>query len=216
MRYAILSDVHDRCHKLEAVLADAQWRNVGQIVSLGDVGGGDCLNLLLQARALVVFGNYEVSGWRHLSPRYRSWVRRWPPFLAKDGFLAVHAVPWWPAGLRNVQDFGAWLQLSGRSWRMLFPYLNEDHDHLWQALAQLETAGKSLLFHGHTHLQSIWHWRPSGKLQAIRDSSFYVESEHRYLVGVGSVGLPEDGGWSAYTLYDDATRHVEQIHLTSR
>ena len=54
MRYAILSDVHGRRHKLEAVLADARARNAEQILSLGDVGGEECLTLLREACAEVV------------------------------------------------------------------------------------------------------------------------------------------------------------------
>ena len=64
MRYAIVSDIHDRRRKLEAVLADAQARKADKVISLGDVGGDECLALLRRAGALSVFGNYEVSGLR--------------------------------------------------------------------------------------------------------------------------------------------------------
>jgi hypothetical protein len=213
MRYAILSDVHGRQRKLEAVLADAQRRNADRFISLGDVGSDECLNLLHQVGALAVFGNYEVSGWRHLTPEHRAWVRAWPPLLAEDGFLAVHAAPCWPEALKNVQDFGAWLKRTGQPWRALFPYLTEDGDHLWQAMAQVETSGKTVLFHGHTHVQAIWHWHPSHYLRQERLLEVYVEPGHHYVVGVGSVGMPEDGGWAAYTLYDSTTGRIEQIHI---
>jgi hypothetical protein len=213
MRYAILSDVHGRHHKLKAVLADAQSRGVEQIISLGDVGGDDCLALLRQARVMAVFGNYEVSGWWRLAPVHRDWVRHWPPLLEEDSFLAVHAVPWWPAGLGTIEDFGHWLKRGGRSWRALFPYLNEDEGNLWQSLNQLEMAGKQILFHGHTHIQSIWRWSPSGHLRQDPAIQVQLGAEHRYLIGVGSVGLPQDGYWAAYTLYDSDAAYVEMRHL---
>ena len=40
-----------------------------------------------------------------------------------------------------------------------------------------------------------------------------IEAGYRYLVGVGSVGLPEDGAWATYTLYDTAYRCIEPIRL---
>jgi predicted phosphodiesterase len=213
MRYAILSDVHGRLEKLETVLGDARERGAEQIVSLGDVGGDDCLSLLRQAGALAVFGNYEVSGWRRLQLEHRTWVQEWSPLLARDGFLAVHAAPYWPQGLENVADFGRWLDETGKSWRALFPYLTDDQEAMWQALAELEETGESVLFHGHTHQQSIWYWEPAGHLGQERASTFQLKAGHRYIVGVGSVGLPEDGGWAAYILYDANARQVERIRL---
>ena len=213
MRYAILSDVHGHLEELEAVLGDAWERGAEQIVSLGDVGGDDCLSLLRQAGALAVLGNYEVSGWRRLQPEHRAWVQEWTPMLAKDGFLAVHAAPCWPEGLETVADFGRWLEETGKSWRALFPYLTEDPEVLWQALAELEETGEAVLFHGHTHEQSVWCCEPTGHLRKVRAPIFQLKDGHRYVAGVGSVGLPEDGGWAAYALYDAGARQVERIRL---
>jgi predicted phosphodiesterase len=213
MRYAILSDVHRNRQKLEAVLADARRRNADRFISLGDIGGDGCLALLRQAGALAVFGNYEVSGWPQLAAGHRAWVQSWPPLLAEGDFLAVHAAPWWPAGLASVQDFAAWLKKTGQSWRTLFPYLTENEDYMWQALAELETAGKHVLFHGHTHRQAIWQRGPEGHLKPLCATEVQLQAGTHYLVGVGSVGLPEDGGWAAYTLYDARAGRIEQIHL---
>ncbi len=209
MRYAILSDVHGRSQKLQAVLADAQTQDVDRIVSLGDVGGDECLTLLHKVGAAAVFGNYEVSGWPRLMPEHQSWVQNWPPLLAENSFLAVHAVPWQPEKLHTVQDYGRLLKRTGLSWRAIFPYLDEEPDHLWRALAELEAAGKSILFHGHTHLQAIWQRGPDNRVQRVQTTSVDLKAEHHYLVGVGSVGLPEDDCWAAYALYDASLHKIE-------
>ena len=207
MRYAILSDIHGHREKLEAALADARARGADRIISLGDVGGDECLSLLREAGASAVFGNYEVSGWqarsgaRRLAAHHRAWIYDWPPLWTEDGFLAVHAAPWWPQGLHTVEEFGAWLRETGQSWRTLFPYLDTE-ERVWQALAELEAAGKAILFHGHTHQQSIWHWKPGERLRQAPVGELDVVAGYRYVVGVGSVGLPEDGGWAAYGLFD--------------
>lgn len=212
VRYAIISDVHGRRQKLEAVLSDAWARGAEQVISLGDVGGDACLLLLRQARVLAVFGNYEVSGWRRVATEHRDWIRGWPSLLVEDGFLAVHAAPWWPGGLHTVEDFGKWLKETRQSWRALFPYLT-DEDGVWRALAELEETGKAVLFHGHTHQQAIWRWGATGRLRKMRAAAVDVEAGQRYVVGVGSVGLPEDGGWAAYTLYDSDPGRIEFIRL---
>jgi predicted phosphodiesterase len=213
MHYAILSDIHGRRKKLEAVLADAEVRGVDRFVSLGDVGADDCLALLQDIGALAVFGNYEVSGWRRLAPRHRAWVRGWPALLAEDGFLAVHAVPWWPDGLQTVKDFDDWLKGADRPWRSLFPYLTEDENALWQVLAQLENSGKAILFHGHTHQPAIWTWGTDSCLRKVRAATVTVKPGHHYSVGVGSVGIPEDGSWATYALYDTAAREIRLIRF---
>jgi len=213
MRYAILSDVHGRREKLASVLDDARSRGATQIISLGDVGGDSCLAILKQAGALAVFGNYEVSGWRRLGPEYRAWVQGWMPLLAEDSFLAVHAVPWWPEGLGTIDDFSAWLDVVDRSWLDLFPYLTDDEDYMWQALAELEEAERTILFHGHTHQQAVWQWGPTGRLRRLRGTAVQVKADHHYVVGVGSVGLPEDSGGAAYVIYDSATGRIELARL---
>ncbi len=213
MRYAILSDVHGRHEKLAAVLDDARLRGANQFISLGDVGGDSCLALLHEVGALAVFGNYEVSGWRRLEPEHIAWVRSWVPILAEDGFLAVHAVPWWPEGLSTVEDFEAWRHLPGRSWRDLFPYLTEDEDYLWQALAVLEEADRAILFHGHTHQHAVTQWGPAGRLRRLRGEEVQVKPSHRYVVGVGSVGLPQDVAWSSYAIYDSTAGRIELVRL---
>jgi len=216
MLHAFLSDVHGRSHKLKAVLADLQAQGAGQIISLGDVGGSDCQAILKKAGAQAVFGNYEVSGWQRLDAEHQSWVKSLPPVLTGDHFLAAHAVPWRPEGLQTVVDYGLWLRNTGRSWRSLFPYLMEDEKYIWRALAELEMAGKSLLFHGHTHLQAAWQWEPAGRLRPVRNPVFDIKPGHRYIIGVGSAGLPEDGCWAAYALYDDETSNVELRCLSRR
>jgi diadenosine tetraphosphatase ApaH/serine/threonine PP2A family protein phosphatase len=134
--------------------------------------------------------------------------------LAEDGFMAVHAVPWWPGGLVTVTDFGDWLARTGKGWRALFPYLSESEEILWRALAELDMADKAILFHGHTHRQSIWRWSPQDRLRRVGATTIPVEAGSRYCVGVGSVGLPEDGAWAAYALYDTDTARLELLRLS--
>jgi predicted phosphodiesterase len=203
MRYAILSDIHGHQLALERVLADANLHAVGAVLCLGDVGSDACLDRLREAGAKMVFGNWEVSQWGHLREDNRAWVKNLPPMLAGHAFLAVHAAPWWPKGLSNVEDFMTHILRQGVGWRALFPYLDEDEEAFWRALAELEEADRRILFHGHTHVQMARRLGPINHVTALRGLTFALDRRARYVVGVGSVGRPEDGPAPKYVLYDD-------------
>jgi predicted phosphodiesterase len=203
MRYAILSDIHGNLLALERVLADAKLHAAEAFLCLGDVGSDACLDRLRQVGAELVFGNWEVSQWGYLRQDNRAWVRDLPPMLSGDGFLAVHAAPWWPEGLSNIEDFLDHILRHGVKWRALFPYLDQDTDAVWKAVAELEDAGRQVLFHGHTHVQMPQCVGPTGRMTRLRQPEFILDRWAHYVVAVGSVGRPEDNPAPKYVLYDD-------------
>ena len=212
LRYAILSDIHGNLLALERVLVDAKRQEAEAILCLGDAGSDACLDRLRQVGAELAFGNWEVSQWSNLREDNQAWVRDLSPMLAGDTFLAVHAAPWWPEGLSNVESFMDYILQQGVKWRVLFPYLDRDKDALWQAVAELENASRRILFHGHTHVQMAHRVGPTGRMVKLRQREFILDRRARYVVGVGSVGRPEDGPTPKYVLYDDETAAV---HLRS-
>jgi hypothetical protein len=46
----------------------------------------------------------------------------------------------------------------GMSWSAIFPRLHQNTDAVWNALAWMESAGVTVAFHGHTHVQMVWVW----------------------------------------------------------
>lgn len=208
MRYAIFSDIHGDQLALARVLTDARRQDAQAILCLGDIGSDACLDRLRQARADLVFGNWEVSQWGNLRQDNQTLVRSLPPSLAGDSFLAVHAVPWRPDGLSNVEDFMDYILRQRVKWQALFPYLNRDEDARWRAVVELENTGRGVLFHGHTHVQMAYRAAPNGRMARLRQREFILETQARYIVGVGSVGRPEDGPGPKYVLYDDGAASV--------
>jgi predicted phosphodiesterase len=208
MRYAILSDIHGNQLALERALADANLQRADAILCLGDVGSDACLDRLRQAGAVLTFGNWEVSQWGYLREDNQAWVRGLSPMLAGEGFLAVHAAPRWPEGLSTVKDFMDHILQQGVKWRVLFPYLDRDENARWQAVAELEQADRRILFHGHTHVQMAHRAGPRGRMVKLRQREFTLDGRARYVVGVGSVGRPEDDPAPKYALYDHGTTSV--------
>ena len=98
---------------------------------------------------------------------------------------------------------------KGIKWRVLFPYLDREKDALWQAIAKLENADRRILFHGHTHIQMAQRVGPTGRMTRLRQPRFTLDRQARFVVGVGSVGRPEDDPSPKYVLYDDETAFVQ-------
>lgn len=205
--WAILSDVHGRGDRLKRVVADARTRGAARVLALGDIGGASALNVLETIEATCVFGNWEASGLRGLLPFHRDWVGRWPAFYRADGIWAAHASPVWPEGLSigRVVDYLRDRQLH---WTALFPSLQHSEQARWDALAELEAADLPVFFHGHTHTQEAWCWSPGGVPRRVAGDGCAIEDGARWLVGVGSVGMPHDGSGACYAVYDDVVRAV--------
>jgi predicted phosphodiesterase len=207
MRYAIFSDIHNHTAALVEVLHHAQQQHIDKYYCLGDVGIDDCVALVREISAATVFGNWEVSGWPRLSPDNQQWALSLPPVRKQAGFWLAHATPLWPDSLVTLADLHRHrrdLLLSS-----LFPYLHFESPTLWQILASLVEAGVSLLFHGHTHRQITWRFTSDNYLQKLTHRTITLRPGDTLIVGVGSVGRPEDGPDAAYIIYDDEVKQVE-------
>jgi diadenosine tetraphosphatase ApaH/serine/threonine PP2A family protein phosphatase len=208
-RYAITSDIHNRLDRLQAVLRDAHHQGAKRFIDLGDTGRDPCYDLLRSTGARAVFGNYEVSGWGNLSPANQAWVRALRPVLAGDTFLAAHATPYMPDSLLAVDDVWNYLTAHNVSWSALFPRMDQDEQARWLTYAELGERDKRVCFHGHTHVQSTWRIGPSGAMLRLRGSLIPLDRRGRYIIGVGSVGQPQDGPEACYAIYDNTHQVVE-------
>ena len=208
MIWAILSDIHGRNDRLARVLLDARTQGAQRYLSLGDVGSTTALDMLADAGAMCVFGNWEASGLRGMPYPYRGMVARWPAHHREGGVWAGHASPVWPDGLAivGVVDY---LRAHGLHWLTLFPPLQRSEAAREAALTTLAAAAANVFFHGHTHIQEAWLRRPDATWARLGGTDCVIEDDSSgYLIGVGSVGDPHDGVGACYVLYDDVTRRV--------
>ena len=217
MQYALLSDVHGKTERLRVALDDARRRGAHRIIALGDIGSEDAYTMLRAAGALGVFGNWEVSGLKRLASENRTIVAQWPAVWDEAPFLAAHAVPYLPAELAGAADVARYMHEEGAGWRDVFPYLTDDVEALWKSFAELAARGRRILFHGHTHVQSGWRLNGEGRLQPLRGprplDGVRNDPSALFVIGVGSVGLPDDGDGITYTWYDSDGDTVEWIRL---
>ena len=218
MRIAVFADLHDNYAGLTSVLDDAAAQRVDRSIFLGDAGHAPRILAALQVRKIpCIYGNWEVSGLRRLNGALAAWVSEWPALIRESDAVYCHATPDMPPGLATAGALAAWMQ-PGMSWSAVFPRLHQDTDAVWRAFAWMESAGVTVAFHGHTHVQMVEVWEPAtNRLRSsITLRQVLLTPETRTLIGVGSAGASEDGPGPRYAIYDDVARTVLLRCVTER
>lgn len=198
---AIISDVHGNVEALRRAIEDARAQGVTTFVHLGDLGDGEAHEVLATVHPRSVVGNWEVSAWRTLPPRWREEVRQWPFSFHEGEAVFAHASPVWPREVVTLDDAMRYVEAHG-SWFALFPALHQDEDARWDVYAYLQEHGARVLFHGHTHVQKAWAFTLENRERALSGPEISLEEGHLYIIGVGSVGRPMDGPGVCYALWD--------------
>lgn len=209
MRIAILSDPHSNLRAWNAVLADIASAKVDRILCLGDlVGYGpspvEVMESAYQHVHAFVLGNHDAVVAGKMSPDVFNDRARRLILWTRDRI-----------GRRGVEFLGSLpLVLSGEGFRCshanfvrpsAFDYILEPED----AAASWGATSEQILFVGHTHTPRLFVLGASGTPHALDAQDFSAEPGKRYIVNVGSVGLPRDAdGRASYVIFDDATRAV--------
>jgi predicted phosphodiesterase len=209
MRYAILSDVHANLQAWKAVLLDIRGSGIDRIVCLGDIVGygpapAEVLkslyvnvdDLVLGNHDAVIAGKLDESLFNPCARDTIRWTRRQ---------LNHHAIRFL-GGLPLSLDGGLFRCTHGDfSEPGAYHYVvaPEDAAPSWQAV------DAPLLFVGHTHRSAIFLLGESGAPHMVEPQDFVLEPDKRFLVNVGSVGLPRDGETRAcYCVFDTVERSV--------
>ena len=209
MRYAVVSDIHANIQAWNAVLQDIDCSTVDSIICLGDtVGYGPRPAEVLQSVHAhanhMILGNHDAVVAGKLSPRlFNPRARKRIEWTIQN--LSARAVE----VLGNLP-----LQLIGDGFRCThgefsnsaaFSYIFVAED----AMPSWDSVSEPLLFVGHSHAPGIFLLGNSGTPRQVSAQDFALEPEKRYLVNVGSVGLPRDGDIRAsYCIYDTKLNSV--------
>jgi predicted phosphodiesterase len=212
MRFAIFGDIHANLEALQAVLNDAEAREVTHHVCLGDIVGynanpHECVEIIRNLECPVVKGNHDemasvtdtLEGFNPLAEEAINWTRAQLNDDDKKWLRDLKMV-------RQVRDFTivhATLD-TPHKWGYVFNQLD--------AAASFSYQHTQLCFYGHTHAPRAY----------IRDTSvrttplekLHIEPGKKYFINVGSVGQPRDGDWHAsYCIYDVGQQTIELRRL---
>ncbi|PYI54417.1 metallophosphoesterase family protein [Paenibacillus flagellatus] len=185
-RIAVISDIHANLPALRAVLADIDRRNIRRIFCLGDLVGkgphpSEAVDLVRERCEVVLQGNWDHK--MTLPPENEEWVwQLWGQPLLGDARLD------YLRGLPFSHDF-YW---SGRKARLLHASPTSVYDRIRLKATEAE---KMAMF-DNTPLTVDWLGRkgeaPDLVLYGDIHMAYALPLENRFLVNVGSVGLPLD------------------------
>ncbi len=213
VRYLVISDIHGNLAALDAVLADADSRDVDQMWCLGDVVGygpcpNECISRLQDATDYhCVAGNHDWAAisridiaefnpsaktacqWtgQQLSPENRAYLENLPTRIVEGNYTLVHGSPREP----------------------IWEYI------IYPSTAQLnfQFFDTQLCLAGHTHAPAIFREEtPEHKFEIsipVPGEPIQIDDE-RLIVNPGSVGQPRDGDpQAAYMVFDEDAKVIE-------
>jgi predicted phosphodiesterase len=212
MRLAVLSDIHGNLEAFTAVLADLDGEDIDAVLCLGDsIGYGpdpEPVVELVRARAIPsLLGNHELGvvdvkflPWFNVNAQASllltrqiltrgtlDYCRQLPRVLEFEGCLCVHGCP--PDSVTTY----------------LFAVNAGRLQRLFAAMAQ------DLCFVGHTHELELVGFDGTRVARArLTRGTVALDTAHRFIVNVGSVGQPRDGDNHAkYVIWDASRRRLE-------
>lgn len=210
MRVAFISDVHANYEALVAVIKDIEKQKVEKVFFLGDAVGygvdpdkctkkidGLCEIKLLGNHDFVVMGLESASGFNGLAKESVAWtqsrIKQKTLELLSDfemdavflDYYMVHSSPEEPSDWNYIIDIS-------------------------DATRAFEFFSQNFCFIGHSHLPSIFCFKPDGSVSKLDDEIFTAEEDCRYIINVGSVGQPRDGqNTPCYVIAETETNSFE-------
>lgn len=219
MRFAFVSDIHANLQAWRAVWADTVALNVDRVICLGDIVGygprpAETLTALYAKVDYFVVGNHDaaVAGlfdatqFTQDAQRMIAWTR---DRLGKQAFDFIKELPY--AFQIDGGGFDAACVHASMSDPAEFDYIFEEED----ARAHWAACEERLTFVGHTHVPQASVLNPDGSFECMPPQHLQIEPGKRYIINVGSVGMPRDDDFRAvYCVYDTVT-HTVSWHRTA-
>lgn len=215
MRIGIFSDVHANFEALSATMDKYKEHGVDQLINLGDTVGygaspNECCDVVLEAVSHAVLGNHDAAvvdrmdyafyyeACRHVLDNHsaaltkpnRNWLTELPYEHREEDRCYCHGSP------LNLEEFDYIFSIEQA--QGCLPYYDD--------LA-------AVTFIGHSHLCKAFALSRT-EVHAVVATKFQIRPDHKYIIGVGSVGQPRDyDNRASYTIFDTETRTFEYLRV---
>ncbi len=217
MKIALISDIHGNLEAFRAVLSDMQTLDIDQTVCLGDcVGYGPDPEAVMaeirQRNIPSIMGNHELAvcnrqqlNWFNTLARQS--IEKTIAMLSEVSLEMIKQLPYFHliAGSRCVHGYPP---DSAKTY--LFQKLP------YQLIKTFTEMDERICFVGHTHdLEIIDFDGRQVERHPLGKGVVALNTNHRYIVNIGSVGQPRDGSNHAkYAIYDPDNRLLEIRYVT--
>jgi predicted phosphodiesterase len=192
-----VSDVHGNLPALDEALTVLRAAGATRFAFLGDyLGRGDsdaCARRIRALADMAVVGNRDLDWQYRVAPETREWVLGLPTTASRDGLLVAHG------DARLTRRLGT-------------NQIARQFADVWH---EMDTRDADVFAFGHSHFARVWRKASAEGAAEPLDGSVEMESGYRYLVNVGSAGLPFPGkGGPSVALVDLDARCIRQLPLT--
>ena len=196
--WGLISDVHGNLPALEDALRVLEAAGVEQLAFLGDyLGRGDsdaCVRCIRQVADLAVLGNRDLDWKDRVGEETRAWVLQLPRQAQAGELVVAHG------DARLTPEFST-------------AQIGRGFNRTWAGLAGRQA---SVLAFGHSHHARTWRKLSADEPpEALPDSSADLEPGWRYIVNVGTTGLPFPGkGGPSVARLDLGAQRLDHLPLT--
>lgn len=195
--WGLISDVHGNYLALEAALGILATAGAQRLAFLGDyLGRGDsdrCVRRIREVADVAIVGNRDLDWQDRVAPVTRAWVLRLPRTAVAGPILLSHGDQRLTPALSTSQ--------IGRDFARAWPEMERQHARIWAF--------------GHSHHARLWRKASATEpAELLGGPEVGLEPAYRYVVNVGTTGLPFPGkGGQSVALVELARRIVRQIPL---
>lgn len=197
--WGLISDIHGNYPALEEALRILSAAGATRLAFLGDyLGRGDsdrCVQRIRDVAEVAIVGNRDLDWQDRVSAVSKAWVLGLPRTACIGQLLLSHGDARLTAGLSTSQ-------------------ITRDFAKAW---LEMERAGAQVWAFGHSHHARTWRKAEfAAPAEALPTALAHLETGYRYLVNVGTTGLPFPGkGGPSVAVVDFDTARVRHIALES-
>ena len=232
MKYAIISDIHGNLAAFKRAVANAKKRKCQRIICLGDLTGygtqsKECVDFAMRTTDVCLMGNHDIvccgkenplefasnmnfdidlAARKLITPEQKAWLSASPYVCCGPCFACAHSEFSSPSDwFCIITPKDAWQSLWTRSEQVLFV----GHTHIPFIMKQ--PADKVRLSRSFDEDEAI---RGMRGLVALKTLGCAVSPGARYIVNVGSVGIPRRGSPATYCVFDMKAQKIQLVHFT--
>ncbi len=213
MKVAVISDVHANLEALEEVLSDIDNAGAESIVCLGDIFGygpnpEETVRLIRSLSIPSVMGNHELA---LVEPEFFDWFNETAQesLILSEELISADTRNWL-SGLDATLIFQGALFVHGCPPASITEYIFEWSDSGLKSL--FDQMERRICFVGHTHTLEAVSFN-EGKIRrcALKQGTFKLDGDAKYIIAAGSVGQPRDGNNNnaKYVIWDNIEQSLE-------
>lgn len=213
MKFAFISDIHGNLEALEEVLKDIEIEKPDEIYVLGDIIGymsnpKECIDLIQNFTCIqgnhenALFNQAEFNTLKEIPKKSLMWTKE------QLDYIDITFLKRLPLTVIN-KEFNFQCVHGSLEKNNPFRYLEEEK-YVKKCFEELKF---NILFVGHSHIPKIWEKTKKirhGKRFVKDGTVIFLEKEKKYIINVGSVGLPRDRiQKGCYVIYDTKENSIK-------